>query len=282
MKKEVVLSLLKCFILHIQLGHGWSPIKDLGIPLRSLRGMRLFSSTLFPESDPPYLAIITEPSACDNLANMERTLEAIRRATSNGMVDLVSVRLTRTEDPGRLAISLQLTRSLVELSSRNSFKVVCSSDYVETALEARAHGIHVKEAHLSRIPIIREAFSSSLHLSPLIGTSSHSVQSSIQSFRTYRPDYYFVGTCYATASHPEKSVEDLEGPRLPGEVRRSVPGARVLAIGGIDYENCGKPISFGADGVATIRAVLQADDPTDAVSRLHARLTQSMDEISMK
>jgi thiamine-phosphate pyrophosphorylase len=209
---------------------------------------------------------------------MESTLEAIRRATSNHQVDIVSVRLTRTEAPDRLARALQLTRSLVQLSMDNTFKVVCSSDYVETALQAKAHGIHVKEAHLSRIPDIREAFSS-LH-SPLIGTSSHSVESCIRSFEIYHPDYYFVGTCYATASHPEKSAEDLEGPKLPGVVRRTIVDAKVLAIGGIDDGNCDEPIAFGADGVATIRAVLQADDPAEIVARLHSRMQESLEERS--
>jgi thiamine-phosphate diphosphorylase len=268
--------------------HGFIRL-PLSVPeLISSRGGALHSCKTFPdESDPPFLAIITEPNACDCNENMESTLEAIRRATSNQQVDLVSVRLTRTEAPDRLERALQLTRRLVQLSmmdnnNNTSFKVVCSSDFIETALQAKAHGIHVKEAHLSRIPEIREAFSSLHSFSPLIGTSSHSVESAMRSFETYAPDYYFVGTCYATASHPEKSVEDLEGPKLPGEIRRIIVDAKFLAIGGIDDSNCDEPIAFGADGVATIRAVLQADDPAEVVSRLQSRMKESLDKMSSR
>ena len=31
-----------------------------------------------------------------------------------------------------------------------------------------------------------------------------------------------MGTCYLTQSHPEKKSEDLEGPRLPGLVKRGI------------------------------------------------------------
>ena len=115
----------------------------------------------------------------------------------------------------------------------------------------------------------------------LIGTSSHSIESALKSFQKYQPDYYFVGTCYLTQSHPEKSDEaDLEGPQLPGKVKqalldninsdihspKNIP--KMLAIGGISIENCDEPISFGADGAATIRTVLQANDPAKVVSLL--------------
>jgi thiamine monophosphate synthase len=219
----------------------------------------------FPNSASPHLAIITEPDACDSRPRMEQTLQAIQEAVSTGQVDLVSIRLTPpppsirypphgdvndikehllpTSDDAFQVSSLQeqlayeLTRSLVELSrtSRRTFRVVCSSDWVHVALQAKADGIHVKEKDLSRIPTIRKQFtsissspSSSLSSSLsqavcIIGTSAHSVESAVESYQLYQPDYYFVGTCYETASHPEKNRQDLlEGPSLPGQVRRAL------------------------------------------------------------
>ena len=43
----------------------------------------------------------------------------------------------------------------------------------------------------------------------------------------------------------------------------------VFAIGGIDADNCAEPVaSYGADGVATIRSVMTADEPEEEVKRM--------------
>ena len=127
----------------------------------------------------------------------------------------------------------------------------------------------------------------------IIGTSCHSIQSGLDSFNLVPrgPDYLFVGTCYLTKSHPEKtSVDQLEGPSLPGRVRETLHQAFIdnndttgdndsankppviLAIGGIDEQNCHEPVKFGADGVATIRTVMQADDPREAVKLMNTAM----------
>ena len=254
----------------------------------------------FPISDPPCLAIITEPDACESLERMEETYEAIKSAVSTNLVDIVSIRVSKPSDERDYDLhferALRLTSRLVELSSSqhqstsSSFRVVCSSDWVDVARQAGSHGIHVKEAHLAEIPFLRESFPYSI----LIGTSTHSVESALKSYKTYQPDYYFVGTCFKTESHPEKSVEDLEGPALPGAVRRAILNERnhddesspkttasattlpkIMAIGGIDETNCDLPMQKGADGVAVIRSVMQAIHPASVVERLHAKLKGS-------
>lgn len=272
---------------------------------------------------------------------MKRTLEAIRQATSTGKVDLVSVRLSLPprntgddEDDNEsspsdddyhrevLERARVLTEQLVTLSSEqqetddsssssdsSSFKVVCSSDLVSVAVRARAHGVHVKEHHLDRLPGIVAQFDYPV----VVGTSTHSVESALGSYfggggdndsATIQPHYYFVGTCYLTASHPEKTRQDqLEGPELPGTVQRALseqlksksrPNAtepneedgskppsrvppRILAIGGIDETNCYDPVAMGADGVAVIRAVLQADRPFEKVEEMQGSMARAME-----
>jgi thiamine monophosphate synthase len=268
---------------------------------------------------PPYLAIITEPDACDSPKQMEETYAAIQSAVSNNnnnnqVVTLVSIRLSKSKEDDVMDRALELTRRLVRLATSDSdsdddtctcpsFRVVCSSDWVDVALQAGAHGIHVKEAHLSSIPDIREQFAAhsssttpssstpSAHF--VIGTSTHSVESALESFAIYRPDYYFVGTCFLTASHPEKAAQDLEGPTLPGRVRRALhrlaesssttsstttaysTSPKVFAIGGIDESNCDQPIAHGADGVAVIRAVTRAENPAATVALLHSKMSDA-------
>jgi len=117
----------------------------------------------------------------------------------------------------------------------------------------------------------------------IIGTSAHSVDTALSTWKKYKPDYFFVGTCYLTKSHPEKNASDLEGPTLPGIVRRRLHDERkvedshnvphVFAIGGIDDENCHEPVvKYGADGVAVIRAVMQSSEPRQTVLEMKEQM----------
>ena len=312
---------------------------------------------LFPKHR-PLLAIITETDACDSEEKMQHTYNVIEKAAFTGKVDLVSVRLSlppRYDEYGdennsyvqMMERAYRLTKKLMKLSrkkneeaqrqddenrrengtgarqqfqSSGSFKVVCSSDLVSVAVDARASGVHVKEHHLDQLADIVCRFDYPI----VIGTSTHSVDSALKSYfynggiepieegelttapstSRRRPDYYFVGTCYLTASHPEKtSQSQLEGPGLPGRVKQAIFETLkskqlassmdgngqdhssmeslqlrlppIMAIGGIDETNCHEPVSLGADGVAVIRAVLQADHPIDRVEGMQRNMMRT-------
>jgi len=273
--------------------------------LTSRRKTASFASSTpsyFSDREPPYLAIITEPDACSTVEKVNCTLNAIKQAVSTNHVDLISVRLdgnVATASPETIERAHFLTEELLKLSHarhplgstnnddtpstedrsmiKPSFYVVCSSDWVDVARRVRAHGIHVKESQLESIPEWTPLFDYDI----LIGTSTHSVESALKSSTLYQPHYYFVGTCFLTESHPEKNVSELEGPTLPGIVKRSLPVEAyrdpnvpipVFAIGGIDETNCMIPIQGGADGVAVIRSVLQADRPDRVVASMHQNM----------
>jgi thiamine-phosphate pyrophosphorylase len=160
-----------------------------------------------------------------------------------------------------------------------------SSDWIGTLDEQSSVGVHFKGMHRHLIPATRER----LGPDALVGTSAHSVDSALEAISEYgAPDYFFVGTCYMTASHPEKDETDLEGPTLPGRVSRAIQAQYgislpVLAIGGIDETNCEEPVcAFGADGVAVIRAVLRASDPADAVLQIQASMGSGAGSASAK
>jgi thiamine-phosphate diphosphorylase len=232
----------------------------------------------------PYLAVITEPDSCDTKERTQAALEAIASAVSTQQVYLVSVRINKAPGVSQEEMDArvkELTAKIMDLKSNNTFHLVVSSDWVETIEASWEVGVHVKENHRSKIPAIRDRLGKGV----LIGTSAHSIESALDAVSKYDPDYMFVGTCYATTSHPEKEAADLEGPALPGDVRRAIRAIKidaspiVLAIGGIDETNCHEPVlKFGADGVAVIRAVLQAPNPADAVLRIRASLQKSREE----
>jgi thiamine monophosphate synthase len=166
------------------------------------------------------------------------------------------------------------------------FKLVINND-VDMAVTALSRnitidGMHVKERNVDSIPSIRHTLenaalgASATSNDFIIGTSCHYVQSALKSYPC--TDYLFVGTCYATMSHPEKSVDQLEGPKLPGRIKEALnriygnsssPIPVIFAIGGIYETNCHEPVSFGADGVGVIRAVMRADDPPRMVELIN-------------
>jgi thiamine-phosphate diphosphorylase len=244
--------------------------------------MQLSNRHAFPHSNLPFLAIVTESSACDSIEHLEKTMISLTKAVSTNQVDLISIRVDRhdtAENPQQYQRVVSLAKALLQLSITKKFRAVVSSNWVDAAAEAGAHGVHVKEAQWPQlIPEIRRQFEAAGSSQVLLGTSLHSLESARMVGQVYRPDYIFVGTCYKTASHPEKEASDLEGPELPGQVCREldkIMGSNrpnVFAIGGIDAGNCNEPVAGGADGVAVIRSVSEGADPAQTVHQLVASM----------
>lgn len=264
--------------------------------------------------NPPFLAVLTEPDACVSVQRMDETIHAIGRATIDGGVKLVVVRVDDNGDESLYSNKWNLLKRLAQLKEARmaegsgNFALVVNND-VDLVLKAIScniviDGVHVKEYNSHLIPSIRQQLHAAIEdvsteaqqpRDIIIGTSCHSIQSGLDSFNLVPrgPDYLFVGTCYLTKSHPEKtSVDQLEGPSLPGRVRETLHQAYsdnnnnettgdddsankppvILAIGGVDEQNCHEPVKFGADGVATIRTVMQADDPREAAKLMNTAM----------
>ena len=263
----------------------------------------------------PYIALLTEPDACSSLSKVENTIQAIDNATKDGNVNLVVVRVNDNDTQGSEASVLKwaLLKRLADMKKTRQFLLVVNDD-VDIVLKALSEnipvdGVHVKEYKSHLIPSIRSklehvsicSFNTTSHHQNniIIGTSCHSIESGRKSYELSPrgPDYLFVGTCYLTQSHPEKdSTDQLEGPTLPGKVKKdlyhfynnandnggdndgtkiTLPPPIIFAIGGIDQHNCHEPvISYGADGVATIRTVIQASNPSEVVQCMKSAMTR--------
>jgi len=283
------------------------------------------SKTTMIWGSPPYLAVLTEPDACASIKRLKETLRIIEQATRDEGLDLVVMRVV--DGPGNeyALRKWSLLKSLAKMKQKRRFSLVVNDDVdlVVKALSQRiaVDGVHVKENKSQLISSIRDTLEQAVtcalsddHNNPhgdvIIGTSCHSLQSAQRSYQLspHGPDYLFVGTCYLTKSHPEKkSLEQLEGPALPGRVRRELdrmyhdnnasiaeeqnlrqisalpPPLRrtsalprrpvIYAIGGINEFNCHEPVvRFGADGVATIRTVMQAANPRETVRQLKCNM----------
>ena len=274
--RALLLYYLASLMISIHTSSSFIISVNRGVPMMNYqKDRRLDASTNYEDS--PYLAVLTEPDACNSIKRMEATLAAIERATRDGDVDLVVVR-TLDDSNGRNVHKLELLKRLSLLKTDRQkdglvFKLVINND-VDMAINALSNdisidGVHVKEKNIESIPLIRQHLQENAnHNNITVGTSCHSIESALNSYQ--HVDYLFVGTCYMTESHPEKSENELEGPKFPGRVKEEIKRACigsgfnmpiVIAVGGINDMNCREPVLFGADGVAVIRSIMQADDP---------------------
>jgi len=86
-------------------------------------------------------------------------------------------------------------------------------------------------------------------------------------------DYVFLGTIFATPSHPGYAGMGLDGlAAVAGAVRRLDTPIPLVAIGGIDAARAGEVLGAGAHGIAVVRGVWDSTDPRAAVGRYRDRV----------
>ncbi len=202
----------------------------------------------------PCLSLVTDRSRC-----RARPLEEIVALAIEGGVGLIQLR--EKDLPGGelydLALALRAVvhgRGLLIVNERLDVAQACGAD-----------GIHLPERGLP-IRIVRELAGDSL----LVGRSVHSAEAAARAQRQ-GADFVQVGTIFATRSKP--GLEPA-GPEIISAVHKAV-SIPVLAIGGIDATNVSQVMGAGADGVAVISAIMDADDPRAAARGLSDALSEA-------
>lgn len=125
------------------------------------------------------------------------------------------------------------------------------NDDADLALALSADGVHVGQTDLP-VACVRKVVGPAL----TIGVSARTPDEAVRAERE-GADYLGVGAVFPTPSKPEAVTI---GPKGLAAVRSAVR-IPVLAIGGITPETAIQALDAGADGVAVISAVVNADDP---------------------
>ena len=132
------------------------------------------------------------------------------------------------------------------------------NDRVDLALAVRAHGVHLGQDDLP-VRVARDL----LGEEAIIGLSTHNRQQFLDA-QAQDVDYIAMGPIFSTstkeADHPPLGVEVLGG--LIADSRYPV-----VAIGGISLEKAPQVWMAGADSVAVISDIANAEDPAQRVSR---------------
>ncbi|WP_167449505.1 thiamine phosphate synthase [Halobacillus trueperi] len=92
-----------------------------------------------------------------------------------------------------------------------------------------------------------------------VGKSVHSLKEAIDA-KEEGADFFLYGNIYPTSSKPGKAGKGLDSLR---EIIRHV-GCSVVGIGGITPERSVDVIRTGAQGIAVMSGILQAEDPVKA------------------
>lgn len=185
-----------------------------------------------------YLYLVTSPS--DNLI-------PIVEASLQGGLNLVQYRDKNTDDNIRIANAYKLC----QLCHRyNALFIV--NDRIDLALAVNADGVHLGQQDMP-IAIARQL----LGPQRIIGRSTTDPDEMDRAIAE-GADYIGVGPVFETPTKPGKSAVGFDYVRHASQ-NSPIPW---FAIGGIDANNINDVLSAGAERVAIVRAIIQADQPT--------------------
>lgn len=136
------------------------------------------------------------------------------------------------------------------------------NDHLDVALASDADGLHIGQKDL---PL--EKARGLLPINKIIGVSVRSLEQAIKA-QEGGADYIAAGSIF-----PTKSKEDIViiGLETLSQIRKAV-SLPLVAIGGINRDNIIEVIKIGADAVAVISAVLEAENIEGATRQLVERI----------
>jgi thiamine-phosphate pyrophosphorylase len=136
------------------------------------------------------------------------------------------------------------------------------NDYLDLALAVDADGLHLGQDDLP-IKVARRL----LPMDKVLGGSARTIAQATTA-QSEGADYIAVGSMYPTTS---KEMAEVVGPGRLRQIREAV-SLPLVAIGGINRDNVAEVMAAGADAVAVIRAVLEAEDIEKATRQIVNRI----------
>jgi len=184
------------------------------------------------------LYLVTSPS---------EALFTIVEAALEGGLTLVQYRDKTADDRDHLLQAQKLCQLCHQYGA-----IFIVNDRVDIALAVNADGVHLGQQDLP-INVVRQL----LGPQRLIGRSTTNPDEMQQAIQE-GADYIGVGPVYETPTKVGKAAAGLEYVRYAAQ-HSPIPW---FAIGGIDINNVSDVISSGAERIAVVRSLMQADQPT--------------------
>lgn len=202
------------------------------------------------------LYLITSPS--------EKLFAVVEAALQSGLT-LVQYRDKSADDSVRLREAQKLSQLCHQYGA-----LLILNDRVDLALAVDADGVHLGQQDIP-IALARQ------FLGPqrLIGGSTTNPQEMQRAIQE-GADYIGVGPVYETPTKVGKPAAGLEYVRYAAE-KASIPW---FAIGGIDQHNLNHVLAAGAQQVAVVRAIMQAEEPALTTQSFLHQLTRRQTQAS--
>lgn len=147
------------------------------------------------------------------------------------------------------AAALEQAKQLLALCQRHDVPLIINDD-VELALKIDADGVHlgIDDGDI-------RAARAKLGEGKIIGASCYNNLALAQQAARLGADYIAFGACFPSGTKPD-------APRAEAQLFRQAQdlGLPIVAIGGIKLDNAASIISAGADLIAVIGALWQAED----------------------
>lgn len=183
------------------------------------------------------LYLVTSPS--------ETLFSTVEEALKAGL-KLVQYRDKSTDDLVRIGNAEKLCQLCHQYGA-----LFIMNDHVDLAAAVNADGVHLGQQDLP-IAVARRILGSD----KIVGRSTTNPQE-MEKAITQGADYIGVGPVYETPTKVGKAAAGLEYVRYAA-ANSLIPW---FAIGGIDLSNINDVLTAGAQRVAVVRAIMQADDP---------------------
>lgn len=158
-----------------------------------------------------------------------------------------------------------LARQLQGICRRAGVPFIVNDD-VELALELNADGVHIGQDDES-VDCVRERIGNRI-----LGVSAHTVEEARRAI-LHGADYLGIGPIYPTVSKDDAKA--AQGTAILREMREAGIELPIVGIGGITADRAEEVIRAGANGVAVISAVTQAEWVRGAVARMREKIDQA-------
>ena len=189
------------------------------------------------------LYLVLDPDLCGGAAGM---VETARLAAENGAT-VVQLRAPGWKKNQWLATASELKRVLAPLAVP-----LIVNDQIDVALAVDADGVHVGQDDLPPA-VVRRLIGPDKWLGLSISNASE-----LAAVPSALVDYLGIGPLYPTATKSDAAPAT----GLPAFAELvAATGLPVVAIGGIQLDNCRQPLQAGAQGVAVVSAICGRDDP---------------------
>lgn len=137
------------------------------------------------------------------------------------------------------------------------------NDRIDVAYALNAAGVHLAH-HSLPVEIVKEQFTSLR-----VGCSVHSVEEAC-SAEKHGADYILFGHVFSTQSKPDLAAKGVDQVKAVLEAV-TIP---VIAIGGISPANAKEVIASGAQGIAVMSGIFEAEDPLEAAKEYQSALSE--------